>query len=85
MLITPIMMVAEVVPAAEMQRQYLIKHTRMSIRPGPLRTSSERAQSHVEVQKRDYTPRSMLMATPIIFQVSQLSRHLVALRNPSGS
>ena len=68
MLISPIMMVPKALPSALVQQEYLKNVEEMSIRVGPTVENAVRVATRVPVEKRDFGPRSTLMASPIIFQ-----------------
>jgi len=68
MLISPIMMVPEALPASTLQQEYLENVEEMSIRQGPTVENSVRMSTRVPVTKREFGPRSTLMAPPVIFQ-----------------
>ena len=68
MLISPIMMVPEMLPSAKIQEEYLQNVEEMSVRSGPTVENKVRVQTTVPVDKKDFGPRSTLMAAPIIFQ-----------------
>uniref|UniRef100_A0A7S0VMJ9 Polycystin cation channel PKD1/PKD2 domain-containing protein n=1 Tax=Hemiselmis tepida TaxID=464990 RepID=A0A7S0VMJ9_9CRYP len=68
MLISPIMMVPEALPIGLMQQSFYEEQATLVQRPGPAETNSQRVNTKVEVVKEDYVEKSVLMATPIIFQ-----------------
>ena len=68
MLLSPIMMVPEMLPSAKIQQEYLENVEEMSVRSGPTVENKVRVSTTVPVEKKDFGPRSTLMAAPIIFQ-----------------
>jgi hypothetical protein len=68
MLISPIMLIPEAVPAATLQSLYLKNMPEMATRIGPVSTTRERKLMAVGLSKEDFTPRSTLMAPPVLFQ-----------------
>jgi len=68
MLISPIMLIPQELPFGLVQEIYYQQVGSMDIRDGPLVTNQDRAQTVMEIEKNDFTPKSALMATPIIFQ-----------------
>ncbi len=67
-LISPIMMVAKELPMVQLQQLYYKNLKEIKLRVGPINSNSERVQTRIPIQKVDYVPHSVLMATPIIFQ-----------------
>jgi len=55
-------------PSALIQEEYLSNVQEMSVRSGPTVENKVRVQTRVPVDKKDFGPRSTLMAAPIIFQ-----------------
>jgi hypothetical protein len=55
-------------PSALIQEEYLSNVQEMSVRSGPTVENKVRVQTRVPVEKKDFGPRSTLMAAPIIFQ-----------------
>jgi len=68
LLITPIRMVAEVQPLAKAQEHFLRHSEELSIRTGPRVANADRVESTIPVDKKEFPLRSILMASPIIFQ-----------------
>ena len=70
MLISPIMLVPEAVPFANVQQAYLKASAEMRGRNGPrLPARNAKKENAIVVTKQDFAPRSVLIAPPIIFQV----------------
>jgi hypothetical protein len=67
-LISPIMMIPQELPFSSVQELYYRESKKMGIRDGPIVTNSKREEANVPIEKVDYVPKSVLMATPIIFQ-----------------
>ena len=70
MLISPIMLIPEAIPFANVQQTYLQGRAQMVSRQGPrLSARFAKEDSKIVVKKRDFTPRTVLIAPPIVFQV----------------
>lgn len=67
-LMSPVMMVAKELPAGKLQSLYYDYITELGIRDGPITSARERAKTSVPIEKVDYVPQSVLMASPLIFQ-----------------
>jgi len=70
MLISPIMLIPEAIPFANVQQAYLQGRDKMFSRQGP-RVSARLAkeETKIVVKKRDFAPQTVLIAPPIVFQV----------------
>ena len=69
MLISPIMMVPKALPFSLLQQMFLRSNAQMARRLGPrLNRRHAKLDSTIMLDKVDYTPRSVLIAPPIIFQ-----------------
>jgi hypothetical protein len=70
MLISPIMLIPEAIPFANVQQAYLQGRAKMVSREGP-RVSARLAKENTKivVKKRDFSPKTVLIAPPIVFQV----------------
>jgi hypothetical protein len=67
-LISPIMMVAKELPMVQLQQLFYKNFNEIKLRVGPINQNSERVKTSIPIEKVDYVPQSVLMATPIIFQ-----------------
>ena len=67
-LMTPVMMVAKELPMGQVQEYFYKNYGELNIRNGPILPNSERVQTNVPIEKADFTPTSVLMSPPIIFQ-----------------
>ena len=82
MLITPIMLIPEALPFANVQQTYLKASANMRNRNGPrLPARDAKMENSIPVTEQDFTSRSVLIAPPIIFQVcgSAISRKCVRM------
>eukprot|EP00281_Chroomonas_sp_CCMP1168_P016014 CAMPEP_0206220982 /NCGR_PEP_ID=MMETSP0047_2-20121206/5167_1 /ASSEMBLY_ACC=CAM_ASM_000192 /TAXON_ID=195065 /ORGANISM="Chroomonas mesostigmatica_cf, Strain CCMP1168" /LENGTH=1725 /DNA_ID=CAMNT_0053643677 /DNA_START=282 /DNA_END=5460 /DNA_ORIENTATION=+ len=70
--ISPIVMIAEALPFAKVQRMYNNHMHSMQVRTGPHLTNKDRVASVIDIHKQDFEPRSALMAPPILFQTRTL-------------
>ena len=70
MLISPIMLIPEAIPFANVQQAYLQGRTKMVSRQGPrLSARVAKEETAIVVKKQDFASRTVLIAPPIIFQV----------------
>jgi hypothetical protein len=70
MLISPIMLIPEAIPFANVQQAYLQGRTKMVSRQGPrLSARFAKEETAIVVKKQDFASRTVLIAPPIIFQV----------------
>jgi hypothetical protein len=70
MLISPIMLIPEAIPFANVQQTFLQGRAKMASRQGPrLSARLAKEETAVVVKKHDFSPRTVLIAPPIIFQV----------------
>ena len=73
MLVSPIMLVPEILPLASLQQTYYSLASDLEVRYGPTKPLNiESIQfgqyEHIPIQKQNYLPRMTLVATPIVFQ-----------------
>jgi hypothetical protein len=69
MLISPIMLIPKAIPFANVQQAYLKASAKMNLRFGPRLTARMAKGEHsIPISKQDYTPHTVLIAPPIIFQ-----------------
>jgi len=68
LLLSPVMMLPRAVPVTRLQEEYLSKRAAMQMRKGPKISNQQRVHEQIPVDKKDFTPRSTLLAAPIIFQ-----------------
>ena len=72
MLMSPIMLIPEKIPFSSAQQAYLKASAQMAKRAGPRLTARAMMEEKViPVEKQDYTPRSVLIAPPIVFQTKR--------------
>lgn len=72
MLISPIMLIPEAIPFSSVQQAYLKAAATMAQRKGPRLTArAMKEEQIIPIEKQDYTPRSVLIAPPIIFQTKR--------------
>jgi hypothetical protein len=73
MLVSPIMLIPEILPLARLQETYYSLDRELEIRYGPAKPRNvERVQfgryERIGIEKKNYLPRLALIATPIVFQ-----------------
>jgi len=70
MLISPIMLIPEAIPFANVQQTFLQGRAKMASRQGPrLSARLAKEETAIVVKKQDFASRTVLIAPPIIFQV----------------
>jgi len=68
-LMSPIMMIPKALPLASLQESYFMSADSIRTRSGPIVSNHARVENAgIEIDKLDYSPRSILMAPPIVFQ-----------------
>jgi hypothetical protein len=67
-LMSPVMMVAKELPAGKLQSLYYDYISELGIRDGPILSARDRVKTSVPIEKVNYVPQSVLMASPLIFQ-----------------
>ena len=68
MLLSPMTLVPKALPDAKVQSMFYQSVNQMPARVGPRIQQRERAKQVVPLTKRDYVPKSALLAAPVVFQ-----------------
>ena len=85
MLISPIMLIPEAIPFANVQQTFLKARAKMASRNGPrLPKRNAKLENAIVVTKQDFSPRTVLIAPPIIFQVCVSAKSRAHVRSQSG-